>query len=162
MKGKPILFLAGCALFAACTAGSSITVSQKNFVERLKRSQDTVTQFKKYPVIQQRIITNMGKFVAANMNFAKWTFKVEKVSENAIELKVPAGTDTAGYNVKYVINMPVATAAVQTALEKVNEGDNILVDGKIAMLTADGKINMNDYFTTDSLHFIKIDPVKVQ
>lgn len=158
---KPILMLLACLILAACSNEPKIAVSQKNFVERLKRAQDTATLFDKQQAIKQRIITNMGKYIAANMTFSKWKFDVKSVSPQSLELKVPAIEGQSGYDVKYVITLPTDDAALQEGLAKVKSGDNIKIDGQVAMFTPDGKISMNDYFLTDSAKFIKIKPTKL-
>ncbi|PWG79614.1 hypothetical protein [Pararcticibacter amylolyticus] len=159
MKRKPILFLAGLLFLIACGQKASVPRSQSDFVMRLKRAQDTVKIFQHQKELQARIITNMGKYVANNLTFKHWTFKVENISDLGLDLKVPAPKDTTGYNVKFV--MPVSPE-VKDAASKLKVGDLIKVDGEIAMKTPEGKISMNDYFQSDSAKFIKIAPTLIQ
>lgn len=155
MKRLPILFLAGVLMLCACDQKGQVPKSESDFVMRLKRAQDTVTIFEHQQELKNRIITNMSKYVANNMNFADWSFRVEKMSDSELGLKVPAPKDTTGYNVRFVLPLG-GDAKLKEALAKVKEGDFIKVDGEIDMKTADGKVSMNDYFLTDSARFIKL------
>ena len=162
MKRIPILFLAVMFILAACDQKGKVPQSQTDFLMRLKRSQDTATLFSHQKEIQMRIITNMSKYVASNLNFTGWSFKVEKVNGDMLDLKTPAPADTTGFNTKFVMLTSAADAKVKDALAKVKEGDVINVDGEIDMKTADGKISMTNYFTTDSAHYIKLLPKQVK
>ncbi len=161
MKKLITLILLGGLFISACSENMSVPPSQSNFVGRLKRAQDTVTLFKNQAALKNRIVTNMAKYVAANMEFKAWKFDVEDVNTNSIQLKVPAPTDTAGYNVNYRIFLPLADAELNKALTAIKAGDKIKLDGVIDMKTADGKISMNDYFSSDSAKYIKLAPSKL-
>ncbi len=162
MKRIPILFLAGLFLLTACDQKGKVPMSQSNFMMRLKRSQDTVTLFSRQKEIQTRIITNMGKYVANNLNFTGWSFSVENINGQTLDLKVPAPKDTTGYNTKFVLFIPQDDAKIKEETAKLKVGDLIKVDGEIAMKTAEGKISMTDYFTSDSAKFIKIIPTQIK
>lgn len=162
MKRIPVLFLAGLLMLAACDQKGKVPKSQSDFVMRLKRAQDTVTLFQHQKELQTRIITNMGKYVANNMNFTDWAFKVERINGETVDLKVPAPTDTTGYNVRFAMLVPEGDAKLQGQVSKLKVGDLIKADGELAMKTADGKISMNEYFQSDSAKFIKIIPKQLK
>lgn len=161
MKRIPILFLAGVLLLAACEKGK-VPRTQSDFLMRLKRAQDTVTLFSNQKELQTRIITNMSKYVAVNMNFTDWSFAVENINDQTLDLKTPAPKDTTGYNTKFVMVIPQDDAAIKDKVAKLKQGDLIKVDGEIDMKTEDGKVSMNSYFASDSAKFIKIIPKQVK
>lgn len=103
----------------------------------------------------------MGKYIASNMDFKSWKFNVSEVSAREVLLRVPAGADTAGYNVNYRIALPAADPAITEALAKTKAGDEISIDGQIDMKNAEGRISMSGYFLTDSGKFINIMPTKI-
>lgn len=162
MKRIPVLFLAGLLILAACDQKGKVPKSESDFVMRLKRAQDTVTLFQHQKELQTRIITNMGKYVANNINFKDWSFKVEGVNDQTVDLKVPAPADTTGYNVQFVMLVPEDDAKIQEQVSKLKAGDLIKVDGELAMKTDEGKVSMTGYFQSDTAKFIKIIPTQIK
>lgn len=137
--------------------------SQKQFLVRLKQTQDTVDIFQNKEVLKNRVITNLNKYVRDNtLTFKNWTFDVVNITADKLDLKSAGTGDPSIYDVPFAMLIPQDNAAVRDAIAKLKIGDKIAVSGEMAMKTEDGKVSMNSYFESDSTRFIKLIPIEVK
>lgn len=137
--------------------------SQKQFLVRLKQTQDTVNIFQNKEVLKTRVITNLNKYVRDHaLTFKNWTFNVENITADQLDLKSTEVGDSTIYGVRFAMLMPQNDDALKGKIAKLKVGDKIAVDGEMAMKTEDGKVSMNSYFQSDSTKFIKLLPKEIK
>ncbi|WP_407430257.1 hypothetical protein [Arcticibacter sp.] len=161
---KRILHLAGLAcLLALMSCEQKADPSQKKFLERLKLTQDTVNIFQNKEVLKARIITNLNRYVRDNaLTFKNWTFQVENIAADKLDLKSITVGDSSIYGVRFAMLIPEDNAPLKEEIGKLRVGDKITIDGEMAMKTEDGKVSMNSYFDSDSTKFIKLMPKEIK
>jgi len=136
--------------------------SQKQFLVRLKETQDTVNIFQNKEILKNRVITNLNKYVRDHaLTFQNWTFQVEGIGADKLDLKSAGAGDSTIYGVRFALLIP-QDAALKDAIAKLKVGDKIAVNGEMAMKTKDGKVSMNSYFESDSSKFIKLTPTALK
>lgn len=137
--------------------------SQKQFLVRLKQTQDTVNIFQNKEVLKTRVITNLNKYVRDHaLTFKNWTFNVENITADKLDLKSAEVGDSTIYGVRFAMLVPQNDATLKDAIAKLKVGDKIAVNGEMAMKTEDGKVSMNSYFESDSTKFIKLLPREIK
>lgn len=137
--------------------------SQKQFLMRLKETQDTVNIFQNKEILKMRVITNLNKYVRDKaLTFKNWTFNVEKIEADKLEVKSAGTGDSTIYGVRFALLIPQDNSKLKDEISKIKVGDKISVDGEMAMKTEDGKISMNSYFESDSTKFIKLMPAEIK
>ncbi|PRY51451.1 hypothetical protein B0I27_10736 [Arcticibacter pallidicorallinus] len=161
---KRTLQLAGLAcLLVLMSCEQKADPSQSQFLLRLKKTQDTVDIFQNKEVLKARVITNLNKYVRDNaLTFKNWTFHVENIAADKLNLKSVGLGDSLIYGVPFAMLIPQNNAAVKDAITKLKVGDKIAISGEMAMKTEDGKVSMNSYFESDSTKFIKLMPTEVK
>ena len=169
MPDKPInmkrtLHLAGLAcLLVLFSCEQNADPSQKQFLVRLKQTQDTVNIFQNKEVLKSRVITNLNKYVRDNaLTFKNWTFNIENIAADKLDLKSAGTGDSSIYGVRFAMLIPQDDAKLKDAIGKLKIGDKIAINGEMAMKTEDGKVSMNSYFDSDSTKFIKLMPKEIK
>lgn len=160
---KRTLHLAGLAcLLILMSCERKADPSQKQFLVRLKETQDTVNIFQNKEVLKIRVITNLNKYVRDHaLTFKNWTFNVENIAADKLDLKSADAGDSTIYGVRFAMLVPQDDVALKDAIAKLKVGDKIAVNGEMAMKTEDGKVSMNSYFESDSSKFIKLLPKEI-
>lgn len=162
MKKTLHLVCMACILFLM-SCEQKADPSQKQFLVRLKQTQDTVNIFQNKEVLKMRVITNLNKYVRDHaLTFKNWTFNVENITADKLDLKSAEVGDSTIYGVRFAMLVPQNDAALKDAIAKLKVGDKIAVNGEMAMKTEDGKVSMNSYFDSDSTKFIKLLPKEIK
>lgn len=157
----PLAFMAFFLFLFSCEQQAD--PSQKQFLVRLKEAQDTVNIFQNKEILKLRVITNLNKYVRDHaLTFKNWTFKVENIGPEKLDLKSAGTGDSTIYGVKFAMLMPQGNATLADRVAKLKIGDKITLSGEMAMKTEDGKVSMNSYFASDSTKFIKLMPTEIE